>query len=282
MRVNGDTSATGGGNKAPTGQAGRDNKKRTSRKMRTPGKQGHSSYKGRIDELKNNVYNYSSNRHDELFATTTKEIANYVGRTFSMGGYMKSAIENLTMPTFAPPAEPGENPSMTEKRIWEEKIKLHVKRDMTLEEGVQKLYSVVWGQCTDAMQARLEGIKDHAAVATSMNGIALLKEIKSVAFQFQNQKYQPVSLHMAMRRFYLMSQGNVNNHDYLEKFNNNVELIEENGGELGTATVLVNSALAPSGLNVMTASEGEFQEARKTARQSYLAVAFLLGSDRNR
>mmetsp|Transcript_36995 Transcript_36995/g.52267 ORF Transcript_36995/g.52267 Transcript_36995/m.52267 type:complete len:1117 (-) Transcript_36995:618-3968(-) len=277
MSVNGDSNTNGGMNKAGMGQA---NKKKNLNKK--SGRQNQAALRGRIEELRNNVYDYTSNRHDDMFTTTTKEIANYVGRTFTLGGYMKSAIESLSTPTLTLPEEPGPNPTMTERRIWDEKIKLHVKREMVLEEGIQKLYSVVWGQCTDAMQARLEGIREHGAIAATLDGIGLLKEIKSVAFQFENQKYQPVSVHMAVRRFYLMSQGNSNNHDYLEKFNNNVELIEVNGGELGTANVLVESELTKLGLNTTTATVEQRKEAKKAARQAYLSTAFMLGSDRNR
>ena len=53
------------------------------------------------------------------------------------------AVETLKVPTLQIPSDPSSSTTLTEKKIWEEKVKLHVKKEVTIEENVKKLYSVV-------------------------------------------------------------------------------------------------------------------------------------------
>jgi hypothetical protein len=57
------------------------------------------------------------------------------------------------------------------------------------------LYSLVWGQCTDAMQAKVEATSTFNAIFASNDGIELLKTIKQVSFNFQSQKYPAHAVH---------------------------------------------------------------------------------------
>ena len=112
-----------------------------------------TKFNGRIEALSGHVYDYST-RQEELFTTTTREIAGYVGRTFQSSGDIKSSILTLRTPTIAEPEDLPETATVTQRRIWEEKIKMYVKREMLLEENIKKLYAIVWGQCSDSMQAK--------------------------------------------------------------------------------------------------------------------------------
>ena len=43
-----------------------------------------------------------------------------------------------------------------EKRVWEKTVDDHVKRIRILDQNIGKLYNVVWGQCTRAMQDEMK------------------------------------------------------------------------------------------------------------------------------
>ena len=58
---------------------------------------------------------------------------------------MKTAIETLAIPTLTEPIDPPITATLTQKKIWEEKVKNYVKKEMSLENENKKLYSVIWG-----------------------------------------------------------------------------------------------------------------------------------------
>lgn len=60
-------------------------------------------------------------------------------------------IENLAMPVLDMLIDPPKEATKTQTRIWEKKVDEYVKREMYLQENIKTLYSLVWGQCTDAV-----------------------------------------------------------------------------------------------------------------------------------
>ena len=165
-------------------------------------------FEGRCEALKGHVFDCSDARQSDMYTKTVKEIAEYVGRTY-------------------PPADA----TRTQVRIWEKKVDEYVKRDNYLKENIKTLYSLVWGQCTDIMRQRIEALDIFMGMAAEGDGLALIKAIKNVAFNFQSQKYLPHSLHESKRRFYLSQQGkHSTTQAYLEQFQNAVDVIGYSGG----------------------------------------------------
>jgi hypothetical protein len=56
---------------------------------------------------------------------TTKEIAEYVGRTFKKGSDTRLAVENLTMPTLTLPVAPTDEKDRTLNKVWDKEIDEH-------------------------------------------------------------------------------------------------------------------------------------------------------------
>jgi hypothetical protein len=69
---------------------------------------------------------------------------------------------------------------------------------------MQTLYSLVWGQCSDVMQARLEALDDYDAMSEKGDSLALLKAIRAQAYNFQSQKNKANALHDAKRRLLML------------------------------------------------------------------------------
>jgi hypothetical protein len=145
-------------------------------------------FEGKCADLKGHIYDCSDVRQSDQYTKTTKEIAEYVGRTYTYGGDARLAVETLTLPTFTIPTDPPEDANRTETRIWEKTVDEHVKQLSYLTENMKTLYSLVWGQCTEIMRQRLEAHESFAGVSSTGDGLGLLKLVKGVAFQFQSQK----------------------------------------------------------------------------------------------
>jgi hypothetical protein len=103
------------------------------------------------------------------------------------------------------PPPPSSNADASEKRVWEKKIDSHVKKEELLEENLKTIYSVVWGQCTNVIQARIEALNEHEDMQDKGDSVALLKAIKALVYNFQSQKYR--SLHPQWDASVLHSQG---------------------------------------------------------------------------
>jgi hypothetical protein len=87
-------------------------------KARCLSPQGLQSSKGKCDALKGHIYDSSDARQSDQYMKTTKEIAEYVGRTFKYGGDARSAVETLETPTVTLPPDPATEATRGEVRLW--------------------------------------------------------------------------------------------------------------------------------------------------------------------
>jgi Reverse transcriptase (RNA-dependent DNA polymerase)/Zinc knuckle len=243
-----------------------------------------SKFEGRCDDLKGHIYDYANPRQAaDQYTKTTREICEYVGRTYKYGADTKSALENLAVPTLAPPADHADKANRAEIRLWEKRIDEFVKKEIAIEENLKTAFSLVYGQCTDELRAKLESRPNHAAIEAASDSIGLLKNIRTVMFQFQSQRYGPLALHEAKRRFYLYTQDkNTSCQQYYETFRNNVEVIEYCGGAMGTDPTIVDNELLLMGSMREIADDDQVEAATAAARDRVLACAFLFGSDKVR
>jgi hypothetical protein len=190
-------------------------------------------FEGKCEELKGDIYDCSDPRQSDTFVKTTKEIAEYVGRTFKYGSDARLAVENLSMPVMTEPNDPADTASKTQVRIWGKKVDKYVKRETYLSENMKTMYSLVWGQCTDVMRQKVETISNFELISGNGDGLALLQAIKDLVYNFQCQKYLLHALHESKRHFYFCVQGkyamtSVN----LEQFQTIIDVIKHSGGSI--------------------------------------------------
>ena len=121
-----------------------------------------SLFTGRCDGLKNHVYDcLDSRRAADQFTTTTKELANYVGRDYTHGDDVRRAIEGMQLITLVPPAPPLDTATKWEEMAYGSKLKVHTAREETLESNMKTLFSLIMGQCSKAMELKLQALPDY-------------------------------------------------------------------------------------------------------------------------
>lgn len=258
---------------------------------RAPGTGGYKKaplkkFEGRCEELKEHVYDFTNPKDTaNSFTTTTEEIAEYVGRNYKQGNYIKRAIEQMTPATLAMPADLAQGASETAKEIWRQEISAYVKKKEILGTYMQNAYSLIYGQCSEGIQAKIESTPGQATVADKGDPIGLLKNIKTVMFQFQTTKYMPHAILDCKRRLYTMRQGkDMSVPDYFKVFKNNVDVVEHNGGSFGFEIGLINLILGEvqAGLDMGSATDAQKTTAQDKARDMSMGAAFILGADRSR
>jgi hypothetical protein len=81
-------------------------------------------------------------------------IAGYMARTYKDRGKIRTAVEQLKAPVVVAPAELFSDPTKMDKMIFSIEYSSYAKQKRTVQQRVEALYSLVWGQCTDAMRQR--------------------------------------------------------------------------------------------------------------------------------
>jgi hypothetical protein len=141
-------------------------------------------FEGNCEDLKGHVLDCSNARQADMFSKTTKAIAGHVGKTYRCGNDVRLPVQNLTATVMDIPKDLAETATNAQKRIWEKKIDEFVKRELYFEENIHTLYSLIWGQCFDVMQARVEALSDYDVMSDSGDSLTLLKAIKAQAYNF--------------------------------------------------------------------------------------------------
>jgi hypothetical protein len=80
-------------------------KRRAFKKLQPPRQ---PKFDGKCEDLKGHIYDCSTSRQVDLFAKSTKEIAEHVGRTFRYGTDIQRAIPKLSIPTIKKPSDPAD------------------------------------------------------------------------------------------------------------------------------------------------------------------------------
>ena len=117
-----------------------------------------TKFEGRCSELKGFIYDHREHQYADQFVITTKEIQNYVGRTFKNAGDITAAIGTLSLPEKEEPEEPDDPEDRIEMKKWERSYDRFYKSQKDLEEHVMTLFNLVWGQCSDSMQQKIESL----------------------------------------------------------------------------------------------------------------------------
>ena len=115
------------------------------------------------------------------------------------------------------------------------------------------------------------------------NTLELLQAIKGEMTGVNTTAYEPHALHQVIFDFYHLHQGKTRtNQEYYEDFTTLVAAAEDAGANFTRHLGLVSQVLLEMVPDDRAATTDERKRAMATARERYLATAFLLGSDRSR
>jgi hypothetical protein len=167
----------------------------------------HAKFEGKCAELKGFIYDCSDNKQADAYVRTTREIADYVGTAYAQGADVKRSIQTLQALEFIEPPDPPEGASRTQIRMREKRLDELIKRESKLEENLRSLFSLVWGQCTDPLRARIKSLEEYAEMEEQSDSIALIKAVRNAMFSYESVRYRCESIHDALKRFWQLHQG---------------------------------------------------------------------------
>ena len=145
----------GRGNSRRNNNSRNNNNNNSNRRVAVPV----AAFTGEVKALDGCYFDSSSSYRADTYETSIKALSAYAVREYTYGTDIRHVINKLAKPTLKPPEDPGT--SETDKAIWKEEVSRYVKRKGKLEENIGSLYSLVTGQCTDAMKAKLSGLASY-------------------------------------------------------------------------------------------------------------------------
>jgi hypothetical protein len=88
-------------------------------------------FKGQCEQLLGHIYGCGDNtRQVDTYTKTTREIWDYVGRTYKYGGDARIVVQTLTLPTIKLPEDPEDGASKTALKLWDKAIDEYVRKEV--------------------------------------------------------------------------------------------------------------------------------------------------------
>ena len=184
--------------------------------------------------------------------------------------------ETMATPKIDMPTEPDASASKTEEMFYVEEVKEFVKRSRQIKSNLATVHAIVWGQCSEAMKAKVKSMTGYKEKAEANDCYWLLKQIKAVTLQFDEKRNVFISLLDARTSFLNCQQKQGQSADeYLETLQGWADAIEYHGG-----TVAENHTLIPA-----KDDQGKtltVDERKAIARDRTLAITLIRGADPTR
>jgi hypothetical protein len=203
-------------------------------------------FEGGKEELAGNYFDCTGYGRSDRFLKTVEKIADYVGQEYKIGGVTRAEVITqqavvIPMPsrpvatsttaadgkvTTSPPDALDISDYQSEKKIVDYQIQNQI-------ENRQKHFSLAWQQCTESMHAKIKAHRDYKIIEQALNGINLLRIIKLICFDIEDEKYIPQKVHETKSAFCALKQGKDSDQACQIKFMNTVQVIEQCGAPLG-------------------------------------------------
>ena len=264
------TGGRGGGRESP---GGRGNRRRNNRDNRIDANNKKSQFTGHESAMNGHVFDYTRECTLEKYIQTMKELVVHVGLTYKeYTTDLKKGLESLSLVDPTPPENPPEG-NQVAFEIWKIDIKEYREKMKVFANFRAGLYSLVLGQCTDALQECLKSHQDYQTA--NQDRIPLLVIIRSLIHTFKENQKLSNAIMDVKEKFYKFYQGRyMSLEQYHELFLAQVEVLDEVGNTVKDEA-LVREVAHQNGREVANDDD------RTEARNQELAIRFVRGTNNN-
>lgn len=124
-----------------------------------------------------------------------------------------------------------EKKSTIDVEIKKEEIKEYVKDLELIKSNLKKLYTVIFGNCTDGVKTMLKADAEYAEKLKTFNQSWILEKGKMIVQGLDTKVNKHVTMHTAIYNFMLMKQYDAESNDaYLTRFKSMVQTLKIAGG----------------------------------------------------
>jgi hypothetical protein len=240
-----------------------------------------AKFRGGKDELDGNHFDCTGYGQSDRFMKTIEKIADHVGQEYKSGGVTRTEVMTQSPFSIAAPARPTGTDvlDISDYQNAKKIVDFQVQHQL---ENRQKVYSLVWQQCTESMHAKVKAHREFRKTELALDGIELLRIIKLICFNIEDEKYVPQKVHETKASFYSLKQGRDSDQAYQIKFLNTVQVIDQCGASLGEDPLTRTMVCKTLGLLSTTDDVVELAAITKAVRDYTLGTALILGADPDR
>ena len=256
---------------------GADGKQRRRNRNRR-GNPRENRFDGACSELKGHTYDVV---FGDTFAKTTREIAEYVARSYDDAGDFRTGMVDLQLPAIQPPADPDVDDQLAVEK-WKLELRSYQKSKETRTRNQNRVFALLLGQCSQALRNRMEPHEDWVTINNDSDVIALLRLIQTCMSHKQTRRdtdHAAVEADIAIYRF---TQNNLPDNVYYEKFKDLLQTTESLGSEIGCQHDRIYAQLKKIAVDLDNPTDEETETARLQAKDRYLGILFLVNSDQRR
>ena len=188
------------------------------------------------------------------------------------------------------PLDDKQKTDETEVELYKLALREYVEQSRKQRQDIRKMYSVVLGQCTDAMLNKIRAIDDYEEFNDKADCARLLSEIRKITYLTDEKEDPFMSAATTSSKLYRIVQERETVTDYYDTWSNMVEVVKQKGGGF-VNDELVKTVLKDSGTllgaNIVTKlDEGthldenehkRYIRARTKAEEKFLASLFIKG-----
>lgn len=273
---------------------GYTNRRRNNRGIYKNNKVGDDGFKGKHKDLSGYVYTYDASTRADQYEKVTERIAEHLKDKCQFPDDLEKCLLSLKEPnTDEWMPKPGKltdeqkaDPEMVEmrKQIRTEEVKEYMLRKRMFKSDKSKAYTIVLGQCSPALKAKLKGQDTWEDIGSKSDVVMLLKSIKVWMMNQQESSCPTVSTLLTILNMFKMTQLRYETlEDFRTRFESAVEVIEHIGVDFGKClTKMVNAVLKNGNLTRSNATGGQISAAEKVAYEKFQATAFLRAADKSR
>jgi hypothetical protein len=238
-------------------------------------------FRGGKEELDGNHFDCTGYGQSDRFMKTVEKIADHIGQEYKCGGVTRTEVMTQAAVIIPMPARP-KGTDVLDISDYQSAKKIVDYQVQHQTENRQKVFSLVWQQCTESMHAKIKAHRDYKAIEQALDGIDLLRMIKLICFNIEDEKYVPQKVHETKAAFYALRQGKDSDQTYQIKFLNTVQVVDQCGASLGEDPMTRTMVCDTLGYHPSTTDAAEKAEITKMVRDYTLGTALILGADPNR
>ncbi len=248
-------------------------------------------FQGGKEELDGNHFDCTGYGQSDRFVKTVQKIADYIGQEYKCGGVSRAEVMTQKLVIIPTPTRPVGTrttsdgvvtitpPDVLDISDYQSAKKTVDYQILHQNENRQKIFSLVWQQCAEPMHAKIRAHREYQAIEQALNGIELLRVIKLICFNIEDEKYIPQKVHETKQAFYTLKQGKESDQAYQIRFMNTVQVIEQCGASLGEDPLTRTMVCKDLNYQTNTSVATEKAEISKNVRDYTLGAALILGAD---
>lgn len=201
-------------------------------------------FKGETADMNGHVFQTFSKANDRMqFNKTVKALGHYINRNLKHPGDLVQLYKRIEQPVLTPSDNITDKEFANKRQAWswKEDMRRHKDHKIVLQNNLCLLYTVIWGQCSETMKAKLEGLQDFETQDIDCNCIWLLQSIQSTMYLFEGKKNLFVAMTEVRAKLETCSQRQGQDlTKFFHKFKETVDAFEHYGGSLGLDHRLIN------------------------------------------